>query len=83
MHKHFSKSFNVLTMPATKLSSTDADSIDSRKLELKQLRKYVNDVVQSELEATEERIDRYAKQQMALLALFREKTEQDYQFILR
>lgn len=83
MHKHFSKSFNILTMPGLKVASIDQETFDSSQLELKQLRKYVNDVIQVETEATDERIDRYAKQQMALLALFREKAEQDYQDILR
>lgn len=83
MQKNFSKSFNILTMCASKPSNGDAEALNSRKLESKQLRKCVNDVIQSETEATEERIDRYAKQQMALLALFREKAEQDYQDILR
>lgn len=83
MHKNFSKSFNILTLSEAKPNKGDAEPLNSRKLESKQLRKCVNDVIQSETEATDERIDRYAKQQMDLLALFREKAEQDYQDILR
>lgn len=70
-------------MPGSRGPNIDQETLDSRQSEMKHLRKFVNDVIQVETEATEERIDRYAKQQMALLALFREKAEQDYQDILR
>lgn len=49
----------------------------------RQLRQYLHDVVQTETEATEDRIDQYAKQQNALLKMFREKADQDYHDILR
>lgn len=40
-------------------------------------------MIQTETEATEDRIDRYKKQQMATLKAFREKAEQDFYDILR
>lgn len=85
--KHFSKSFNILLIP--KLADTDSSMIDagktqngddtSKRLKLQQ---YLNAVIQSETEATEERIDLYAKQQRAALSAFCLKAEQDYHEIL-
>lgn len=49
----------------------------------KQLRQYLNNIIQSETEDTETRINRFSVQQMATLKAFREKAEQDYQDILR
>ncbi|XP_031630563.1 uncharacterized protein LOC116345393 [Contarinia nasturtii] len=88
--KFFSKSFNILLNP----KSTDVEMIDAtnnikNKHEnngnnrTKQLRQYLKNIIQSETEATEDRIDLYTKQQMATLRAFREKAEQDYQDILR
>lgn len=49
----------------------------------KQLRQYLSNVIQTETEATENRIDQYTKQQMATLKSFRERAERDYYDILR
>lgn len=86
---NFSKSFNILLGP----KSTDIDSsmIDASNMKSrengndrsKQLRQYLNNVIQSETEATEDRIERYRKQQMAALKTFRERAEQDYLDIMR
>lgn len=85
MQKNYSKSFNMLLMSAATAAADgkQVKSIVNGNIRAKQLRQYLNDAVQSETEATEERIDQYAKQQMALLQLYRDQAEKDFQNILR
>lgn len=91
--KHYSKSFKILLMSTTRRKN---DAIDSSVSEMsdakhvqngngraKPLRQYLHDVVQVETEAAQNRIEQYAKEQNALLKLFREKAEQDFDEILR
>lgn len=87
---NFSKSFNILLgSKSTDIDSSmiDANIMKSRETDgndrSKQLRQYLNNVIQSETEATEDRIERYRKQQMAALKAFRERAEQDYLDIMR
>lgn len=88
-HKNFSKSFNILLSPkSTDIDSSMIDASHGKHLQngndqAKQLRQYLNNVIQSETEDTEDRIVRYSVQQRAALKAFREKAEQDYQDILR
>lgn len=87
--KHFSKSFNILLNP--KSIELDSTMIDASNLKgsangndrTKQLRQYLSNVIQTETEATENRIDQYTKQQMATLKSFRERAERDFYDILR
>lgn len=51
--------------------------------QMKQLCQYLKNVIESETEATEDRIERYTKQQRASLKAFCEKAQQDYHDILR
>lgn len=82
-------SFNILLSP--KSTVIDSSMIDANNMKnrgnggdrSKQLRQYLNNVIQLETEATEDRIDRYRKQQMSALKSFRERAEQDYLDILR
>lgn len=85
---NFSKSFNILLSPkSTDIDSSmiDANNIRSRENghRSKQLRQYLNNIIELETEATEDRIDRYRKQQISALKSFRERAEQDYLEILR
>lgn len=70
-------------MTSAKTTDIDTDMLESGNGQFKQLRQYLSDVVQSETEATEDRIEQYSKQQAALLKLFHEKAKQDFQDILR
>lgn len=88
--KHFSKSFNILLSPTstyidnTMIDATDAKSRDDATTNrTKQLRQYLRNVIQSETEETEDRIERYTKQQRASLKAYCEKAEQDFHDILR
>lgn len=88
--KNFSKSFNILlSSKVTDIDSnmvidvTDTKCVENGCNRTKQLRQYLNNIIQSETEATEERIDRYVKQQQASLKAFRQTAEQDYHDILR
>lgn len=88
--KHFSKSFNILLSPKstyidnTMIDATDAKSRDDATTNrTKQLRQYLRNVIQSETEETEDRIERYTKQQRASLKAYCEKAEQDFHDILR
>lgn len=51
--------------------------------QMKQLCQHLKNVIESETEATEDRIERYTKQQRASLKAFCEKAQQDYHDILR
>lgn len=88
--KHFSKSFNILLSPQstdidnTMIDATDAKSLDDGNSDqTKQLRQYLKNVIQSETEETEDRIERYTKQQRASLKAYCDKAEQDFHDILR
>lgn len=81
MQKNYSKSFNMLLM-STKVDPKQVESIDNGNIRTKQLRQHLADAIQVETEATEERIDQFTKQQMALLKMFREQAENDFQNIL-
>lgn len=65
------------------IDATNIKNYEHVNRRAKQFRQYLNNVIQLEIEATEDRIDRYTKQQMTDLKAFREKAEQDYQDILR
>lgn len=58
------------------------DFTETLSARVKKLRQHLNDVLEQETEATDERIERYAKQQTALLKIFCEKSKQDYDDIL-
>ncbi|XP_055313512.1 uncharacterized protein LOC129574902 isoform X2 [Sitodiplosis mosellana] len=88
--KNFSKSFNILLSPiTTDIDSSMIDATSNAKTlqngndRAKQLRQYLNNVIQSETEDTETRIQRFSTQQMSALKAFRQKAEQDYRDILR
>ena len=49
----------------------------------KNLKKHLRDVIQQEIDATDERVRRFTEHQSALLKIYREKAEQDYQDIIR
>lgn len=49
----------------------------------KNLKEHLRDVIQIEIEATDERIRLYNEHQSALLKIFREKAEHDYQDLIR
>lgn len=51
--------------------------------QMKQLCQHLKNVIESETEATEDRIERYTKQQRASLKVFCEKAQLDYHDILR
>lgn len=51
--------------------------------QMKQLCQHLKNVIESETDATEDRIERYTKQQRASLKAFCEKAQQDYHDILR
>lgn len=66
------------------IDATDAKSRDDATTNrTKQLRQYLRNVIQSETEETEDRIERYTKQQRASLKAYCEKAEQDFHDILR
>lgn len=81
MQKNYSKSFNMLLMSAN-VDPKQVKSIDNGNIRTKQLQQHLAEAVQFETEATEERIDQFTKQQMALLNMFREQAENDFQNIL-
>lgn len=86
---NFSKSFNILLSP--KQIDIDSNMIDANNIKngengndrSKQLRQYLNNIIEAETETTEDRIERYRKQQMAALKSFIERAELDYLEILR
>lgn len=82
MQKNYSKSFNMLLMSA-KIEPKQVESIDNgNNIRTKQLRQHLADAIQVETEATDERIDQFTKQQMALLKMFRDQAENDFENIL-
>lgn len=84
--KNFSKSFKILLNPTpTDIDSSmiDVSHTKNGNDRTQQLRQYLNNVIQSETEETEARIQRYSTAQMAALREFRQKSEHDYRDILR
>lgn len=95
--KHFSKSFNILLSPKSMdVDNTMVDATDAKSMagggydvttdnndQMKQLCQHLKHVIESETEATDDRIERYTKQQRASLKAFCEKAQQDYHDILR
>lgn len=70
-------------MDSTIIDANTANNVENRNDRSKQLRQHLKQIIESETEATEERIEQYTKQQMALLKSFRERAQQDYIDILR
>lgn len=84
-NKNFSTAFNILLQER---NATDSERVnvvsatDETNARSKKLRQYLQDVIEQEKDATEERIERYSKQQTALLKVFCEKVKQEYEDIL-
>lgn len=83
--KNFSKAFNILLQERNTPDSgehlTVAAHAETNARSTK-LHQYLQDVIEQEKDATEERIDRYNKQQTALLKVFCEKVKQEFADIL-
>lgn len=47
------------------------------------MKQYLRDVIQKEIEATDDRIKRYTEQQTILLKQLRERAEQDFENLIR
>lgn len=79
----------MLSPKSTDIDNTMIDATDAKSLDdgisdrTKQLRQYLKNMIQSETEETEDRIERYTKQQRASLKVYCEKAEQDFHDILR
>lgn len=89
-NKNFSKAFNILLqernstergrlMDGTNVGAVTADETNARA---NKLRQYLQDVIEREKDATAERIERYSKQQNALLKVFCETVKQEFEDIL-
>lgn len=81
--KNFSKAFNVLlqernaTENAVRMPSSVAID-ETKNVRSKQLRQYLQDLIEREKEATADRIEHYSKQQTALLKVFGDKVKQEF-----
>lgn len=87
-NKNFSKAFNILLQDG---NSTDIRQLNNLRnavtddpptVRTKELRQYMNDVMEQERDATAKRIENYSKQQTALLRVFCEKVKQEFEEIL-
>lgn len=63
--------------------SNDCAIANDNNDQMKQLCQHLKNVIESETDATEDRIEQYTKQQRASLKAFCEKAQQDYHDILR
>lgn len=68
---------------AKSLAGDGYDVATDNNDQMKQLYQHLKNVIESETEATEDRIERFTKQQRASLKAFCEKAQQDYHDILR
>lgn len=57
-------------------------AVDETNVRANKLRQYLQEVIEREKDATVERIERYSKQQNALLKVFCEKVKQEFEDIL-
>lgn len=81
--KNFSKAFNILLQERNiRECERNVAADDETNGRAKKLRQYLADVIEHEKDATEERIERYTKQQTALLKAFCEKVKQEFSGIL-
>uniref|UniRef100_A0A1A9WWQ0 Uncharacterized protein n=1 Tax=Glossina brevipalpis TaxID=37001 RepID=A0A1A9WWQ0_9MUSC len=76
---------NAHNFPMGLLSTSlaSATNLDSKLMRQRQLQCNLQQRLQQEITETDERIQRYAEQQFALLKSFREKSEQEYQMLVK
>ncbi|KAI9582941.1 uncharacterized protein LOC119636423 isoform X1 [Glossina fuscipes] len=76
---------NAHNFPMGLLSTSlaSAANLDSKLMRQRQLQCNLQQRLQQEITETDERIQRYAEQQFALLKSFREKSEQEYQMLMK
>lgn len=58
-------------------------NVDNEDFKHRQLTQNFREAVQNEIEATEERVRLYSEQQFTMLQTFRNKAEQDYNYLTR
>lgn len=77
--------FNIgsFALTSTMISSSAIPNLDSKQSRLRQLQLFLQQRLQKEIADTDERIQRYTEQQFALLKSFREKSEQEYEMLVR